>query len=146
MGSNLYALIWSGFEVGGERLLVTSFFFHFRGVFRMVAIMWGFPGKKKKKQAHRVSKEPFTGRWMGTGDLRWSHPVTICTGVMLVIQIRHRCSGITWSPAMCCGSVTTWTVQVQFTECRVDDALAFYCWFILRLCLFALQHFLCLWN
>lgn len=145
MGSNLYPLIWSGFEVGGGTSGHVIFF----------PLSWcvqnggnhvRLPRKKKKKQAHRVSKEPFTGRWMGTGDLRWSHPVTICTGVMLVIQIRHRCSGITWSPAMCCGSVTTWTVQVQFTECRVDDALAFYCWFILRLCLFALQHFLCLWN
>ena len=47
------------------------------------------------KSGHRVSKELFSGRWMGTGDTRWSHPVTICTGVMLVIQIGHRCSGIT---------------------------------------------------
>lgn len=28
----------------------------------------------------RVSKEPFSGGWMGTGDTWWSHPVTICTG------------------------------------------------------------------
>lgn len=27
-----------------------------------------------------MSKELFTVRWMGTGDRRWSHPVTICTG------------------------------------------------------------------
>lgn len=49
----------------------------------------------RTKSRRRVSKELFTGRWMGTGDMRWSHPVTICTGVMLVIQIGHRCSGIT---------------------------------------------------
>lgn len=38
------------------------------------------------RRGHGVSKELFSGRWMGTGDMRWSHPVTICTGVMLVIQ------------------------------------------------------------
>lgn len=38
-----------------------------------------------------VSKEPFSGGWMGTGDTRCSHPVTICTGVTLLTQIGHRC-------------------------------------------------------
>lgn len=78
------------------------------------------------KSGHRVSKELFTGRWMGTGDTRWSHPVTICTGVMLVIQIGHRCSGITWASMQIFGRVTKCLVP-QSMECQVDSNLpAFY--------------------
>lgn len=59
-----------------------------------------------QKAGTGVSKELFTGGWMGTGDTRWSHPVTICTGVMLVIQIGHRCSGITRASMQIFGCVT----------------------------------------
>ena len=35
----------------------------------------------------RVSVELLTSRLMGTADVSWSHPVTICMRVMLVIQM-----------------------------------------------------------
>lgn len=73
----------------------------------------------RTKSGHTVSKELFTGGWMGTGDMRWSHPVTICTGVMLVIQIGHRCSGITRASMQIFGRVTKCLVP-QFMKCQVD--------------------------
>lgn len=67
---------------------------------------WSCEAPWTKKSGLRVSKELFTGRWMATGDRSWSHPVTICTGVMLVIQIGHRCLGITWASLLIFGCVT----------------------------------------
>lgn len=49
-------------------------------------------GSSHVRHLKGVSKEPFSGGWMGTGDTRCSHPVTICTGVTLLTQIGHRCS------------------------------------------------------
>lgn len=46
-----------------------------------------------------VSKEPFSSGWMGTGDTRCSHPVTICTGVTLFTRIGHRRSSGTQASA-----------------------------------------------
>lgn len=87
-------------------------------------------GNHVRHSGHRMSKELFTGRWMGTGDTRWSHPVTICTGVMLVIQIGHRCWGITWASLQIFGRVTKCLVP-QFMACQVDsDVTAFFYRFI----------------
>lgn len=114
------------------------------GMYRVCGVMFSNFGEKKtllltssslcyfqnggnhvRRSGHRVSKELFTGRWMGTGDMRWSHPVTICTGVMLVIQIGHRCSGITWASMQIFGRVTKCLVP-QFTACQVNcDVPAF---------------------
>lgn len=80
------------------------------------------PRTKKKnnpKNGRRVSKDLFTGRWMGTGDMSWSHPVTICTGVMLVIQIGHRCSGTTQASMQIFGHVKKCFVP-QFMKCQED--------------------------
>lgn len=60
------------------------FFFFFSKWRRSCEVLW-------TKSRHAVSKELFTERWMEAGDARWSHPVTICMGVMLVIQNGHRC-------------------------------------------------------
>lgn len=75
---------------------------------------------------HRVSKELFTERWMGTGDMRWSHPVTICMGVMLAIQIGHRCSGLTRASMQIfwCGttemvSATVHEMSSGFMTCQI---------------------------
>lgn len=83
----------------------------------------------RTKSGHRVSKELFTVRWMGTGDTGRSHPVTICTGVMLVIQIGHRCSGITWASMQIFGRVTKCLVP-QFMEYQVDPDASFFYRFI----------------
>lgn len=80
--------------------------------------------KKNPKNGRRVSKDLFTGRWMGTGDMSWSHPVTICTGVMLVIQIGHRCSGTTQASMQIFGHVKKCFVP-QFMKCQEGSMTAF---------------------